>query len=252
MASTYDARATEARWYAEWLRRGYFEASVDSGHEPFCIVIPPPNVTGALHTGHALEHVEHDIVVRRKRMQGFETLWLPGTDHAGIATQVVVERELANEGLDRRTLGRDAFIERVWEWKERFGGRIVEQMQALGDSCDWSRLRFTMDEGLANAVRVAFVRLYEAGLIYRGERLVNWCPKDTTALSDSEVEHEEVAGELVTIRYQLADGAGNIDVATTRVETMLGDTGIAVHPDDPRYAAVVGRKVRHPFRGDEI
>src|SRR4029077_4819625 len=163
-----------------------------------------------------------------------------------------VERELAKEGLDRRQIGRDAFIERVWEWKQRFGGRIVEQMQALGDSCDWERLRFTMDEGLAHAVRVAFVRMYEAGLIYRGERLVNWCPKDTTALSDSEVEHEDVAGELVTIRYQLTDGSGHIDVATTRVETMLGDTGIAVHPDDARYAALVGKAVRHPFRGDEI
>jgi valyl-tRNA synthetase len=252
MATTYDAQATEARWYAEWMRRGYFGASPNSGREPFCIVIPPPNVTGALHIGHALEHVEHDIVVRRKRMQGFETLWLPGTDHAGIATQVVVERELATKGVDRRSLGRDAFIERVWEWKERFGGRIVEQMQALGDSCDWNRLRFTMDEGLANAVRVAFVRLYEAGLIYRRERLVNWCPKDTTALSDSEVEHEDVVGELVTLRYPLADGSGHIDVATTRVETMLGDTGIAVHPDDERYAALVGRTVRHPFRGDEL
>jgi len=251
-ATAYDPHATEARWYAEWLRRGYFHASTDSGRAPFSIVIPPPNVTGALHIGHALEHIEHDIIVRRKRMQGFEALWVPGTDHAGIATQVVVERDLANEGVDRRQIGREAFIERVWAWKDRYGGRIVEQMQALGDSCDWDRLRFTMDEGLAHAVRVAFVRMYEAGLIYRGERLVNWCPKDTTALSDSEVEHEDVAGELVTIRYQMADGPGHIDVATTRVETMLGDTGIAVHPDDPRYAAVVGTKVRHPFRGDEI
>jgi valyl-tRNA synthetase len=251
-ATAYDPHATEARWYAEWLHRGYFHASADSGRAPFSIVIPPPNVTGALHIGHALEHIEHDIIVRRKRMQGFEALWVPGTDHAGIATQVVVERDLANEGVDRRQIGREAFIERVWAWKDRYGGRIVEQMQALGDSCDWDRLRFTMDEGLAHAVRVAFVRMYEAGLIYRGERLVNWCPKDTTALSDSEVEHEDVAGELVTIRYQMADGPGHIDVATTRVETMLGDTGIAVHPDDPRYAAVVGTKVRHPFRGDEI
>jgi valyl-tRNA synthetase len=252
MATAYDARATESRWYATWLDRGYFGASPDSDREPFSIVLPPPNVTGALHIGHALEHVEHDIVVRRKRMQGYEALWVPGTDHAGIATQVVVERELAKEGVDRRTIGRDAFIERVWEWKQRYGGRIVEQMQALGDSCDWDRLRFTMDDGLAHAVRVAFVRLYDAELIYRGERLVNWCPRDTTALSDSEVEHEDVAGELVTLRYPLADGSGHVDVATTRVETMLGDTGIAVHPDDERYAALVGRTVRHPFRGDEL
>src|SRR5438128_5260035 len=229
MASTYDARATEARWYAEWLRRGYFEASVDSGHEPFCIVIPPPNVTGALHTGHALEHVEHDIVVRRKRMQGFETLWLPGTDHAGIATQVVVERELAKEGIDRRELGREAFVERVWQWKEQYGGRIVEQMKALGNSCDWDRLRFTLDDGLAHAVRVAFVRLYEEGLIYRGERIVNWCPRDETALSDSEVEDEDVDGELVTFRYHLADGSGHVGLATARIETTPGQTELAVH-----------------------
>ena len=248
----YDALGTEGRWYQEWLRRGSFAASAKADREPFCIVIPPPNVTGALHIGHALEHVEHDIVVRRKRMQGFETLWLPGTDHAGIATQVVVERELAKEGIDRRELGRDAFVDRVWQWKERYGGRIVEQMQALGDSCDWDRLRFTMDEGLAHAVRVAFVRMYEAGLIYRGERLVNWCPKDTTAISDSEVEHDEVEGELVTFRYELADGTGHVDVATTRVETMLGDTGIAVHPRDERYATLVGERVRHPFDGREL
>jgi valyl-tRNA synthetase len=252
MDAAYDARATEGRWYQVWLDRGYFSATPDSGREPFSIVIPPPNVTGALHIGHALEHVEHDIVVRRKRMQGFETLWVPGTDHAGIATQVVVERELAKEGVDRKEIGRDAFIERVWAWKQQYGGRIVEQMQALGDSCDWGRLRFTMDEGLARAVRVAFVRLYDAKLIYRGERLVNWCPRDTTALSDSEVEHEDVAGELVTLRYPLSDGSGHVDVATTRVETMLGDTGIAVHPDDERYTALVGKTVRHPFRGDEL
>jgi len=164
----------------------------------------------------------------------------------------LVERELAMEGLDRRELGRSAFIERVWRWKEQYGGRIVEQMQALGNSCDWDRLRFTMDPGLAHAVRVAFVRLYEAGLIYRGERIINWCPKDTTALSDSEVEHEEVEGELVTFRYDLTDGTGHIDVATTRVETMLGDTGVAVHPRDERYASLVGKSVRHPFTGEDL
>ena len=252
MPPAYDAKGTEERLYAEWIDRGYFRARADSGREPFCIVLPPPNVTGALHIGHAFQQLLQDIVIRRKRMQGYEALWLPGVDHAGIATQVVVERELAREGIDRRELGREKFVERVWEWKERYGDRIVEQMKALGNSCDWDRLRFTMDEGLARAVRVAFVRMYEAGLIYRGERLVNWCPKDTTAISDSEVEHEEVEGELVTFRYDLADGSGHIDVATTRVETMLGDTGIAVHPGDERYAALVGRTVRHPFRGDEI
>jgi valyl-tRNA synthetase len=252
MPPSYDAREAEGRWYEEWERRGYFGASPNSGREPFCIVLPPPNVTGALHMGHAFQQLLQDIVIRRKRMQGYEALWLPGTDHAGIATQVVVERELAKEGVDRRDLGREAFIERVWEWKAQYGGRIVEQMKALGNSCDWSRLRFTMDEGLADAVRVAFVRMYEAGLIYRGERLVNWCPTDTTALSDSEVEHEDVEGELVTFRYHLSDVNGHIDVATTRIETMLGDSGVAVHPDDERYTALVGRKVRHPFAGEDL
>ena len=196
LAPVYEPEAVEARWYPEWERRGYFGASAGSDRSPFCIVLPPPNVTGALHMGHAFQQLLQDIVIRRKRMQGFETLWLPGTDHAGIATQVVVERELAKEGIDRRAIGREAFVERVWAWKEQYGGRIVEQMRALGNSCDWTRLRFTMDEGLAHAVRVAFVRMYEDGLIYRGERIINWCPHDGTALSDSEVNHEDVDGEL--------------------------------------------------------
>jgi valyl-tRNA synthetase len=256
MPASYAAKEAEERWYAEWVRRGYFHPDPArgraEGREPFCIVLPPPNVTGALHMGHAFEHTLIDMIVRRKRMQGFETLWLPGTDHAGIATQVVVERELAKEGTDRRQIGRQAFVQRVWDWKERYGNRIVEQMKALGNSCDWDRLRFTMDEGLAHAVRVAFVRLYEDGLIYRGERIINWCPRDGTALSDSEVEHEDVAGELVTFRYDLADGTGHVDVATTRVETMLGDTGVAVHPTDERYSSIVGKKVLHPFTGEEL
>ena len=252
MASAYDAQAAESRWYAEWERRGYFVAQPNSGREPFCIVLPPPNVTGRLHVGHALNTTLPDIVIRRKRMQGFEALFLPGTDHAGIATQVVVERQLADEGIDRREMGREAFIAKVWEWRERYGDEILDQIRAMGQSLDWSRLRFTMDEGLARAVRTAFVRMYEDGLIYRGERIINWCPKDTTALSDSEVEHEDVEGELVTFRYDLADGDGHIDVATTRVETMLGDTGVAVHPDDERYAHLVGRRVRHPFTGEEL
>ena len=179
-------------------------------------------------------------------------LWLPGMDHAGIATQVVVERKLREEGIERRDIGREAFVERVWAWKEQYGGEIVDQIKRMGASCDWSRERFTMDEGLSRAVRVAFVRLHDAGLIYRGERLVNWCPTDRTGLSDSEVEHDEVEGELVTFRYPLTDGSGSIDVATTRVETMLGDTGIAVHPGDERYAAMVGHTVTHPFDGREI
>ena len=252
MGTTYDPKGVEPRRYATWVERGYFRAEAGSEREPFCIVLPPPNITGALHIGHALDHTIQDVVIRRKRMQGYEALWVPGTDHAGIATQVVVERELAKEGIDRRELGREGFLERVWAWKARYGDRIVEQMKALGNSCDWDRLAFTMDEARSRAVRVAFVRLYEAGLVYRGERLVNWCPKDQTALSDSELEHEDVEGELVTLRYRRADGGGHVDVATTRVETMLGDTGIAVHPDDERYRAVVGTSVIHPFDGREI
>jgi valyl-tRNA synthetase len=252
MPPAYDPSGTESRWYQEWERRGYFRATANSGKEPFCVVLPPPNVTGALHIGHAFQQLLQDIVIRRKRMQGYEALWLPGTDHAGIATQVVVERELAKEGLDRRTIGREAFVERVWAWKAQYGDRIVEQMKVMGNSCDWSRLRFTMDDGLARAVRVAFFRLYDDGLIYRGERLVNWCPRDTTALSDSEVEHEEAEGELITFRYDLSDESGHVDVATTRVETMLGDTGVAVHPGDRRYTRLVGNTVRHPFTGRDL
>jgi valyl-tRNA synthetase len=251
MPPQYDPHAAEERWYATWLERKLFH-SEPSDRPPFCIVLPPPNVTGALHVGHALGHTLMDVLTRRARMQGLEALFLPGTDHAGIATQVVVERELAKEGIDRREMGREAFVERVWQWKEQYGDRIVSQMQALGDSCDWDRLRFTMDEGLSLAVRVAFVRMYDEGLIYRGERIINWCPRDRTALSDSEVEHEDVDGELVTFRYELTDGGGHIDVATTRVETMLGDTGVAVNPSDERYAALVGKTVRHPFDGRDL
>ncbi|MGH2724923.1 MAG: valine--tRNA ligase [Actinomycetota bacterium] len=248
----YDPTGVEDRWYATWMERGYFGASAGSGREPFCIVLPPPNITGALHIGHALDHTLPDVIIRRKRMQGYEALWLPGTDHAGIATEVLVGRQLREEGTSPQELGREAFIERVWRWKEQYGGTIVEQMKRLGNSCDWSRLRFTMDDGLVRAVRVAFVRLYEDGLIYRGERIINWCPTDHTALSDSEVEHHEVAGELVTFRYEISDGSGHVDVATTRVETMLGDTGVAVHPDDERYRGVVGKAVRHPFTGEDL
>ena len=252
MTTRYDPAEVEPKWAEAWVARGYFTADPTSGKPPYCIVIPPPNVTGRLHVGHALGRTLEDTLIRRARMQGFEALWLPGMDHAGIATQVVVERKLREEGIDRRELGREAFVERVWAWKEQYGGEIVEQIKRMGASCDWSRERFTMDEGLSRAVRVAFVRLYEAGLIYRGERLVNWCPTDHTGLSDSEVEHVEVAGELVTFRYPLTDHSGAIEVATTRVETMLGDTGIAVHPSDERYAALVGRTVTHPFDGREI
>jgi valyl-tRNA synthetase len=253
MSSRYDASAVEPRWAETWIERGYFHADVpDDPGDGYCIVIPPPNVTGRLHVGHALGRTLEDVLIRRARMQGFDTLWVPGMDHAGIATQVVVERELRKEGIDRRELGREGFIERVWAWKEQYGGEIIGQLQRMGCSCDWERQRFTMDDGLVRAVRVAFVRWYEQGLIYRGERLVNWCPTDQTGLSDSEVEHEEVDGELVTFRYPLSDGSGDVAVATTRVETMLGDTGIAVHPDDDRYRELVGKTVRHPFDGREL
>ena len=252
MSTQYDHAEVEPRWAEAWVERGYFRAEVNTDLEPYCIVIPPPNVTGRLHVGHALGRAIEDTLIRRARMQGKATLWIPGMDHAGIATQVVVERELRKEGKDRRDLGREAFIERVWRWKEQYGGEIVGQIKRMGASCDWSRERFTMDEGLSRAVREAFVRWYEDGLIYRGERLVNWCPTDQTGLSDSEVEHEDVEGELVTFRYPLTDGSGHVDVATTRVETMLGDTGIAVNPEDERYRTLVGTTVRHPFDGRDI
>jgi valyl-tRNA synthetase len=252
MATAYDPGPVEDRWYSTWGDRGYFRARPTSEKKPFCIVLPPPNVTGALHMGHAFQQSLQDFIIRRKRMQGFEALWLPGTDHAGIGTEVLVRRQLQEEGIDPQELGRQGFIERVWQWKERYGNRIVEQMQRLGNSCDWDRLRFTMDEGLQHAVRVAFVRLYDDGLIYRGERIINWCPTDRTSLSDSEVEHREVDGELVTFRYELSDGSGHVDVATTRIETMLADTGVAVHPDDERYRSLVGKTVRHPFTGQDL
>jgi valyl-tRNA synthetase len=251
MDTAYDPSAVEQRLYGEWVERGYFHAE-PSERKPFAIVLPPPNVTGALHMGHALDHTLPDAIIRRRRMQGWEALWLPGTDHAGIATEVLVRRQLHEEGIDPQELGRERFIERVWQWKDRYGDRIVEQMKRLGNSCDWDRLRFTMDEGLQRAVRVAFVRMYEDGLIYRGERIINWCPTDQTALSDSEVEYEEVEGDLVTFRYELAGGSGHVDVATTRLETMLGDTGIAVHPDDDRFRDLVGRTVLHPLDGREL
>lgn len=250
---TYDPRAVEDRWSQEWLRRGYFHASPERPGRPYCIVIPPPNVTGSLHVGHALNHSLQDILIRWRRMQGRNTLWLPGTDHAGIATQNVVEKQLMAEGLSRESLGRERFVERVWEWKARSGNTIINQQKQLGESCDWDRLRFTMDEGLSKAVIEVFVRLYKDGLIYRGERLINWCPRCLTALSDIEVEHEEVKGKLYYIRYPLVDDPNmSLIVATTRPETMLGDTAVAVHPDDPRYRHLIGKNVRLPLTTREI
>ena len=250
---TYDPKTVEARWYHLWTERGYFHASTTHRGQPYSIVIPPPNVTGSLHVGHALNHSLQDILIRWRRMQGRNTLWLPGTDHAGIATQNVVEKQLLAEGISRESLGRERFIERVWQWKAASGNTIIKQQKQLGESCDWDRLRFTMDEGLSKAVLEVFVRLYEDGLIYRGERLINWCPRCLTALSDIEVEHEDIKGKLYHIRYPLTDDPHTaLIVATTRPETMLGDTAVAVHPDDPRYRHLIGRTIRLPLTGRDI
>jgi valyl-tRNA synthetase len=235
LADRYDPRQVEERWYRLWEERGYFRADPFSKAKPYCIVIPPPNVTGSLHIGHALNNTLQDILIRWKRMDGFNTLWQPGIDHAGIATQVVVERQLVAAGTSREALGREAFIKRVWQWKEESGGTIVHQLKRLGASCDWERARFTMDAGLSAAVREVFVRLWEEGLIYRGDYIVNWCPRCHTVLSDLEVEHEERDAELYYIRY------GPLSLATVRPETKLGDTAVAVHPKDKRYAPYVGQ-----------
>jgi len=249
---SYDPGKAERTWYALWEKNGLFRPEAVPGGEPYSIVIPPPNVTGSLHMGHALNVTLQDVLIRWRRMQGRRALWVPGTDHAGIATQNVVERQLASEGTDRHALGRDAFIQRVWKWKEEYGGRIIHQLKKLGASCDWSRERFTMDEGLSRAVREVFVRLHEDGLIYRDTRLINWCPRCRTALSDLEVEHEEIKGTLTHIKYPFLDGRGSITVATTRPETMLGDTAVAVHPGDERYRAFVGKTVELPLTGRKI
>ncbi|KAA0888834.1 valine--tRNA ligase [Oryzomonas rubra] len=253
LAKGYEPHDVEKRWYAEWEAKGYFRAAATSDKKPFSIVIPPPNVTGALHMGHALNNTLQDILCRWKRMQGYNVLWMPGTDHAGIATQNVVERQLAAEKKDRHELGREAFIERVWKWKAESGGQIIGQLKRLGASCDWERERFTMDEGLSKAVRTVFVKLYQDGLIYRDNRLINWCPRCHTALSDIEVEHEDKKGHLWHIRYPVAGEPGKyVVVATTRPETMLGDTAVAVHPEDERYQALVGKKVILPLVNREI
>ncbi len=235
----------ESRLYEKWMAAGYFTADPNSKKEPFTIVIPPPNVTGVLHIGHALDHTLQDLLTRLKRMKGFEALWLPGMDHAGIATQNVVERQLAAEGKSRHDLGREAFVKKVWEWKAESGGAILGQMRRLGDSVDWSRERFTMDEGLSKAVLTIFKRLYDQDLIYRAERIINWCPRCLTALSDIEVEHSDVDGEFVSIRY--GEGENQITIATTRPETMLGDGAVAVNPNDPRYASMIGKEVLLPL-----
>ena len=253
LPKTWEPGAVETGIYQGWVDAGYFTADATSAKPPYSIVLPPPNVTGSLHMGHALDHTLMDALTRRKRMQGYEVLWLPGMDHAGIATQSLVEKQLAEKSTSKEDLGRDRFIEQVWEWKQQSGGTIGDQMRRLGDGVDWSRDRFTMDEGLSRAVRTIFKRLYDAGLIYQAERLVNWSPVLQTAISDLEVKYEEVEGELVSFRYgSLDDSAPHIVVATTRIETMLGDTAIAVHPDDDRYRHLVGTTLPHPFQDREI
>jgi len=252
LAKSFEPHAIEAKWYPLWEARGYFKPSYTAGAKPYCIQLPPPNVTGTLHMGHAFQQTLMDVMIRYHRMRGFNTLWQVGTDHAGIATQIVVEQQLKAAGQTRHDLGREAFIERVWQWKEESGSTITHQMRRLGAAADWSRERFTMDEGLSAAVRETFVRLHEDGLIYRGKRLVNWDPKLMTAVSDLEVDSDEEQGRIWEIAYPLADGSGSLVVATTRPETMLGDTAVAVHPDDDRYRAFVGKRVRLPLSGREI
>ncbi|MEV4536743.1 valine--tRNA ligase [Asanoa sp. NPDC049518] len=247
LPAQYTPADVESRRYEAWVSDGVFTADVASDKPPFTIVIPPPNVTGSLHMGHAFEHTLMDALVRRRRMQGYEALWLPGMDHAGIATQNLVERQLGQEGLSRHDLGREAFVERVWQWKAESGGAILGQMRRLGDSVDWSRERFTMDEGLSRAVQTMFKKLFDDGLIYRANRIINWCPRCLTALSDIEVVHSDDEGELVSIRY-----SDEIVVATTRAETMLGDTAVAVHPDDERYKHLIGTEVELPLTGRRI
>jgi valyl-tRNA synthetase len=245
LPTQYTPADVEGKLYERWVERGYFTADAKSDKPPYTIVIPPPNVTGSLHLGHAFQHTLMDALTRRKRMQGFEALWLPGMDHAGIATQNKVEQQLAEEGKSRHDLGREEFVQRVWQWKEEYGGKILGQMRRLGDGVDWSRERFTMDEGLSSAVGTIFKRLYDDGLIYRAERIINWCPRCLTAISDIEVEYQEDDGELVSIRY--GEGEETLVVATTRAETMLGDTAVAVHPDDERYTHLVGKRIKLPL-----
>ena len=250
---TYNPQEVEGRWYQWWEAKGFFRADAGSKKPAFVMMMPPPNVTGSLHMGHMLNQTVHDIIARRKRMQGFNTLWLPGMDHAGIATQNVVERELRKEGLSRHDLGREKFVERVWQWKEQYGGIILKQIRRIGSSCDWSRERFTLDAGLSRAVREIFVRLYEEGLIYRGKRLINWCPRCHTALSDLETIYEPVDSKLYYIKYPLKGASGQfVEVATTRPETMLGDTAVAVNPKDARYAKYKGQAVILPLVNREI
>ncbi len=247
LAKQYDPKAVEDKIYKTWLEGNYFHAKCEKDKDTYTIVIPPPNITGQLHMGHALDNTLQDILIRFKRMQGFDTLWLPGTDHASIATEAKIVEAMRKEGITKDDIGREGFLERAWAWKEQYGGRIIEQLKKLGSSCDWERERFTLDKGCSDAVKEVFVKLYEKGLIYRGERIINWCPKCLTSISDAEVEYEEQAGHFWHLRYPLVDGSGYLELATTRPETLLGDTAVAVNPNDERYKDLVGKMLDLPL-----
>ncbi|MBR5773257.1 MAG: valine--tRNA ligase, partial [Clostridia bacterium] len=252
LAKTYNPAEVEDRIYKFWLDGNYFHAKIDESKKPYTIVIPPPNITGQLHMGHALDNTLQDILIRFRRLQGYDTLWVPGTDHASIATEAKIVEQLAKEGVSKESLGREEFLKRAWQWKETYGNRIVEQLKKLGSSCDWERERFTLDEGCSKAVKEVFVRLYEKGLIYKGEKIINWCPHCKTSISDAEVEYTESEGNFWHLRYPLADGSGYLELATTRPETMLGDTAVAVNPNDERYTHLIGKTLILPIVNKEI
>ncbi|MCI5659895.1 MAG: class I tRNA ligase family protein, partial [Clostridium sp.] len=248
----YSPQNVEDRTYKFWCDHKYFHAEVNPNKKPYTIVIPPPNITGQLHMGHALDETLQDILIRWRRMEGYETLWLPGTDHASIATEAKIVEAMRKEGITKEEIGREKFLERAWEWKAQYGGRIVEQLKKLGSSCDWDRERFTLDEGCSKAVREVFCKLYDKGLIYRGERIINWCPHCLTSISDAEVEYEDQAGHFWHLRYPFKDGSGYLELATTRPETLLGDTAVAVNPNDERYKGIVGKTLILPIVHREI
>ena len=252
LAKTYDPKSMEDRIYGEWLKKKYFHAEVDRSKKPFTIVMPPPNITGKLHMGHALDNTLQDILIRYKRMQGYNALWIPGTDHASISTEVKVINQLKSEGIDKNELGREGFLKRTWEWREEYGRTIVDQLKKIGSSCDWDRERFTMDEGCSKAVQEVFLRLHKKGYIYKGSRIINWCPVCKTSISDAEVEHEEQAGHFWHINYPIKGSDKFVEIATTRPETLLGDSALAVNPDDERYQDIVGKTVILPLVGREI
>ncbi|MFH1281479.1 MAG: class I tRNA ligase family protein, partial [Candidatus Omnitrophota bacterium] len=253
LSKQYDPQVSESKWYKAWEQSNLFSAKPSPDKLPYCIVIPPPNVTGILHMGHALNNTLQDILIRYKKMKGFTALWMPGTDHAGIATQNVVEKALAKEGLKRQDLGREKFLEKVWEWKQLYGATIINQLKKLGCACDWDRERFTMDEAYSRSVKIAFVSLWEKGLIYQGDRVINWCPRCQTALSDEEAPHQEISGKLYFLRYPFKENPKeSIVVATTRPETMLGDTAVAVNPKDRRYKKFIGATLILPLLNREI